>query len=238
MNNSVELINTDVNVLAKINLLDSDWEDVLSLSAILENNELKNFDILLVEYNENALFQFKSFDIDIFITESQLFDFLNPKWYIDETNLFDSNEYRFDGINHHVQLKTKDDIKVDFLLNESIINNPIENKIIDLDYKLFYESIEDIVAKKIKYRKQDNLTRDIFDIAVAIFFDKKIIENLVFSRFISLDDLDILNSSLDRLDEKKYILELEKIEPQTKEFENIALNAKNIIQKSIKSLEI
>lgn len=70
------------------------------------------------------------------------------------------------------------------------------------------------------------------------FLIKKIIENLVFSRFISLDDLDILNSSLDRLDEKKYILELEKIEPQTKEFENIALNAKNIIQKSIKSLEI
>ncbi len=69
----------------------------------------------------------------IFVTESQLFDFLNPEWYIDETNLFDSNEYRFDGINHHVQLKTKDDIKVDFLLNESIINNPIENKIIDLD---------------------------------------------------------------------------------------------------------
>ena len=57
-----------------------------------------------------AMFHFnhrKSFDIDIFITESQLFDFLNPKWYIDETNLFDSNEYRFDGINHHVQLKTK-----------------------------------------------------------------------------------------------------------------------------------
>ena len=52
-----------------------------------------------------AMFHFnhrKSFDIDIFITESQLFDFLNPKWYIDETNLFDSNEYRFDGINHHV----------------------------------------------------------------------------------------------------------------------------------------
>ena len=202
----------------------------MSCQLLLKNNKLLKIGGFLVV----ALLQ----QCFILITESQLFDFLNPKWYIDETNLFDSNEYRFDGINHHVQLKTKDDIKVDFLLNESIINNPIENKIIDLDYKLFYESIEDIVAKKIKYRKQDNLTRDIFDIAVAIFFDKKIIENLVFSRFISLDDLDILNSSLDRLDEKKYILELEKIEPQTKEFENIALNAKNIIQKSIKSLEI
>ncbi|PRM89598.1 hypothetical protein CJ671_06705 [Aliarcobacter cryaerophilus] len=124
------------------------------------------------------------------------------------------------------------------MLNEAIINKPIKNKILDLNYELFYESIEDIIAKKIKYRKQDNLTRDIFDIAMAIFFDKEIIKNLVFSRFISFDDLEILNSSLDRLDEKKYILELEKIEPQTKEFENIALNAKNIIQKNIKSLEI
>ncbi|PRM94737.1 hypothetical protein [Aliarcobacter cryaerophilus] len=124
------------------------------------------------------------------------------------------------------------------MLNEAIINKPIKNKILDLNYELFYESIEDIIAKKIKYRKQDNLTRDIFDIAMAIFFDKEIIKNLVFSRFISFDDLEILNSSLDRLDEKKYILELEKIEPQTKEFENIALNSKNIIQKNIQSLEI
>ena len=76
MNNSVELINTDVNVLATINLLDSDWEDVLSLSATLENNELKNFDILLVEYNENALFQSKSFD-DISNLKTELIKFLN-----------------------------------------------------------------------------------------------------------------------------------------------------------------
>lgn len=78
MNNSVELINTDVNVLATINLLDSDWEDVLSLSATLENNELKNFDILLVEYNENALFQFKSFD-EISKLKTELIKFLNDE---------------------------------------------------------------------------------------------------------------------------------------------------------------
>ena len=85
----------------------------------------------------------KSFDIDIFITEAQLFDFLNPKWYIDETELFDNSEYRF-------------------------------------------------------------------------------------------DDLEVLNSSLQQLDDKKYKLELEKIEPHTKEFETIALNAKRIIQDCIK----
>ncbi|WP_428022993.1 nucleotidyl transferase AbiEii/AbiGii toxin family protein [Arcobacter sp.] len=186
-----------------------------------------------------AMFHFnhrKSFDIDIFITESQLFDFLNPKWYIDETKIFDNNEYRFDGMTHHVQLKTKDDIKVDFLLNESIINKPIKDTKLDIDYELFYESVEDIIAKKIKYRKQDNLTRDIFDIAIAVSFDKSIIEKLIFSRFITFEDLEVLNNSLNKLDEKKYILELEKIEPQTKEFEKIALNGKTIIQENIKSI--
>ena len=184
-----------------------------------------------------AMFHFnhrKSFDIDIFITESQLFDFLNPKWYIDETELFDSNEYRFDGMNHHIQLKTKEEIKVDFLLNEAIINRPIKNVILPLEYELFYESIEDIIAKKIKYRKQDNLTRDIFDIAMAVAFDKRMIEKLIVSRFITFDDLEIFTASLNKLDEKRYILELEKIEAQTKEFEKIALNGKNIIQDNIK----
>ena len=92
MNNSVELINTDVNVLAKINLLDSDWEDVLSLSAILENNELKNFDILLVEYNENALFQFKSFD-DISNLKTELIKFFYDE--ISEINFSGSNNSYF-----------------------------------------------------------------------------------------------------------------------------------------------
>ena len=92
MNNSVELINTDVNVLAKIDLLDSDWGDVLSLSAILENNELKNFDILLVEYNENALFQFKSFD-DINNLKTELIKFLNDE--ISEINFSGNNNSYF-----------------------------------------------------------------------------------------------------------------------------------------------
>ena len=92
MNNSVELINTDVNVLAKIDLLDSDWEDILSLSATLENNELKNFDILLVEYNENALFQFKSFD-EISKLKTELMKFINDE--ISEIDFQGSNNSSF-----------------------------------------------------------------------------------------------------------------------------------------------
>jgi predicted nucleotidyltransferase component of viral defense system len=187
-----------------------------------------------------AMFHFnhrKSFDIDIFITEAQVFDFLNPKWYIDETTLFDQNEYRFDGMNHHVQLKTKDDIKVDFLLNEAIINRPILNTTIPLDFELYYESIEDIIAKKVKYRKEDNLTRDIFDLAVAISKNENILKDLIESRFISHEDLAKLNKSLDFLNENLYNVELEKIEPQSNEYLDIAHKAKKIIQTSIKKIK-
>ena len=188
-----------------------------------------------------AMFHFnhrKSFDIDIFITESQVFDFLNPKWYIDETTLFDNSNYRFDGISNHIQLKTKDEIKVDFLLNEAIIKAPIKNKTLDINYNLYYESIEDIIVKKVKWRKEDNLTRDIFDLAVAISKDKDILHNLVYSRFITFDDLETLNTSLSSLDLNKYGLEIERIEPQTKEYETIAKNARYIIQENIKKISL
>ncbi|HUH43417.1 MAG TPA: nucleotidyl transferase AbiEii/AbiGii toxin family protein [Sulfurimonas sp.] len=187
-----------------------------------------------------AMFHFnhrKSFDVDIFITEAQVFDFLNPKWYIDETALFDQNEYRFDGMKNHVQLKTKDDIKVDFLLNEAIINKPILNTIIPLEFKLYYESIEDIIAKKVKWRKEDNLTRDIFDLAVAISKNDDILKDLIESRFISYDDLDKLNESLNSLNQDIYNLELEKIEPQGKEYLDIAYRAKDIIQMNIRQIK-
>ncbi|MGB7402195.1 MAG: nucleotidyl transferase AbiEii/AbiGii toxin family protein [Arcobacter sp.] len=224
------------NFEQQINTLNSVYYELLA--PIEKQSSLKNWWVF-GGGTALAMFHFnhrKSFDIDIFITESQLFDFLNPKWYIDETKIFDNNEYRFDGMTHHIQLKTKDDIKVDFLLNEAIINKPIKDTKLNIDYELFYESVEDIIAKKIKYRKQDNLTRDIFDIAISISFDESIIENLIYSRFITFDDLEVLNTSLNKLDEKKYILELEKIEPQTKEFEKIALDGKNIIQKNINTL--
>ena len=129
------------NFEQQINTLNSVYYELLA--PIEKQSTLKNWWIF-GGGTALAIFHFnhrKSFDIDIFITESQVFDFLNPKWYIDESTIFDNNEYRFDGASHHIQLKTKDDIKVDFLLNEAIINKPIKNKILDLNYELFYESI-------------------------------------------------------------------------------------------------
>ena len=174
----------------------------------------------------------KSFDIDIFVSEAQVFDFLDPKWYIDETKAFSTSDYKFDGFTKHLKLKTTENIKVDFLLNEALINKPIKNTLIDLEYELYYESVEDIIAKKVKYRKEDNLTRDIFDLAVAISKDSEILQNLLYSRFITTDDLRKVNSSLNSLDKNVYKTELEKIEPED-EYIGISLNAKAIIQNNI-----
>lgn len=131
-----------------------------------------------------------------------------------------------------MKFKTSKNIKVDFLLNEALINKPIKNTLINLEYELFYESVEDIIAKKVKYRKEDNLTRDIFDLAVAISKDSGILQNLLYTRFITTDDLEKLNLSLNSLDNNVYKTELEKIEPEN-EYIEISLDAHSIIQNSI-----
>ena len=123
-----------------------------------------------------------------------------------------------------------------FILNESIIKPPIKNSILDLSYDLYYESVEDIIAKKVKWRKEDNLTRDIFDLAVAITKDEAILQNLLYSRFITFDDLKKLYSSLEKLDTVRYNLEIKLIEPQNEYYVLLAKKAREIILKNIDTI--
>jgi predicted nucleotidyltransferase component of viral defense system len=178
----------------------------------------------------------KSFDIDIFVTERQIFDFLDPKWFVDESELFDSADYRFDSSSGHLALKTRDSIKVDFLVIESVINPPLKNTLLDIGFDFYVESIEDIIAKKIRWRKEDNLARDIFDLGLAISKDERILQNLIDSRFIGFDDLKKLSQTLEKLDIKKYQLEIKKIEPEAR-FIEIANSAHFIIQENIKIIQ-
>ncbi|NLO17974.1 MAG: nucleotidyl transferase AbiEii/AbiGii toxin family protein [Arcobacter butzleri] len=177
----------------------------------------------------------KSFGLEIFITERQVFDFLDPKWFIDESKIFDNTNYRFNRFNHHLALRTKSNIKVDFLVNESIINCPIKSDILNLGFDIYVESVEDIIAKKILWRKEDNLARDIFDLALAIVKNNNILLNLIDSRFISIDDLKKLNNALTKLDKNIYKVEIGKIEPEI-EFTKIADNAQSIIYENIKNI--
>ena len=106
---------------------------------------------------------------------------------------------------------------------------PIKNTILDLDFDLYYESVEDIIAKKVKWRKEDNLARDIFDLAIALTKDENILQSLINSRFISYDDLEKLSNALNELNMTKYKLEIDKIEPQTDEYMEIALNGNGTV---------
>jgi hypothetical protein len=78
----------------------------------------------------------------------------------------------------------------------------------------------------------------VFDLAVAISKNDEILKDLVESRFISYEDLEKLNESLNSLNLDLYNLELEKIEPQSDEYLDIANRAKEIIQTNIEKLKI
>jgi len=113
---------------------------------------------------------------------------------------------------------------------------PIKNTILDLEFDLYYESVEDIIAKKVKWRKEDNLARDIFDLAVALTKDENILQSLINSKFISYEDLEKLSNALDDLNMTQYKLEIDKIEPQSDEYMQIALDGKDIIQNDIRKI--
>ncbi len=63
-----------------------------------------------------------------------------------------------------------------------------------------------------------------------------ILQSLINSRFISYEDLKKLTNALNNLNMAQYKLEIDKIEPSSKEYLNIAMKGKNIIQSSINKL--
>ncbi len=102
-----------------------------------------------------------SFDIDLFVNDAQHLGFFSPKLWIDDCSHFDSARY-IDQHNH-IGVTNKDNIKIDILLdctsNEGYIDD--SKKIFAFD--IYVESLENIIAKKITFRKTK--TRDIFDIS-------------------------------------------------------------------------
>lgn len=89
-----------------------------------------------------------------------------------------------------------------------------------------------------KWRKEDNLTRDIFDLAVAITKDETILQNLLYSRFITFDDLKKLYNSLEKLDIVRYNLEIKLIEPQNEHYVLLAKEAREIILRNIDKIQL
>jgi len=151
---------------------------------------------LAIYYFEHRL----SFDIDLFVEDIQYLDFIRPKLWIDESNSFNPTEY-IDQHNH-IGLSTSNDIKIDILADPNSTEGFMDNTKAIFPFDIYVESIENILAKKITFRKKDNKARDIFDIATAISKDNFIIKNMIETHKVTLDDILILQDSLKNLNLK------------------------------------
>lgn len=169
-----------------------------------------------------------SFDIDLFATDMQVLSHLSPKHWIDETNNFNSSSYI--DLSHHIRvLEKKNNIKIDVLVSHASSSNYLVDDSKTLFNETIYvESVEDIIAKKIVYRRHDNLTRDIIDISISIKYKENFLENLLASGLINHKDVQELYDSLSQLDQQTFHEELEIVAPFEKYLDD-AKNAPEII---------
>ena len=99
----------------------------------------------------------------------------------------------------------------------------LDNSKVIFTSDVYVESIEDIIGKKIVYRRNDNLTRDIIDIAIAIKLKNGILQNMLERGLINELDLKELKISLENLDKTTFEEEIEIVAP----FENYINDSKN-----------
>ncbi len=174
-----------------------------------------------------------SFDIDLFVNDAQYLGFFSPKLWIDDCSHFDSARY-IDQHNH-IGVTNKDNIKIDILLdctsNEGCIDD--SKKIFSFD--IYVENLENIIAKKITFRKTDNKTRDIFDISVALHHNNGLFDQLLNNQKITKQDLLIFQNSLKKLDKKRYCLEIEIVEPVSR-YKELSSNAYDFLIEKIEQI--
>jgi len=172
-----------------------------------------------------------SFDIDLFLTDQQYLSYFSPKHWIEETSNFDGVHYI--DTHNHIGVVSANDIKVDILVDSSSDSMLIDSSKSIFPFDIRVESIEDILAKKIVFRKKDNKARDIFDIAIAIDKDEKIIDNLLKNERITHEDLQIFVSALETINIEKYNIAIELVEP-IGEYITLAKKAPTFVLEHIK----
>ncbi|GHQ25006.1 hypothetical protein JP0061_02530 [Helicobacter pylori] len=175
-----------------------------------------------------------SFDIDLFVNDAQYLGFFSPKLWIDDCSHFDSAKY-IDQHNH-IGITNKDNIKIDILIDYASNEGYIDDSKKIFAFDIYIESLENIIAKKITFRKTDNKTRDIFDIAVALHNDSNLFDKLLNAQKISKQDLLTLQNSLQELNKEKYNSQIKIVKP-TQEYSHIALNAYEILTEKIDQIK-
>jgi len=173
-----------------------------------------------------------SFDIDLFLTDQQYLSYFSPKHWIEDTSDFDGNHYI--DTHNHIGVISANNIKVDILVDSSSDSLLIDRSKDIFSFDIRVESIEDILAKKIVFRKKDNKARDIFDIAVAISKNNNIIDNLLSNERINQEDLKIFLNALENINMQKYQIDIELVEP-IGEYSALGNEAPKFISDHIKS---
>jgi len=172
-----------------------------------------------------------SFDIDLFVTDCQVMSYLSPKHWLENTSLFNKDTYR-DMSDHIRVLYLNGNIKIDILISENNTGDFFkDDSMLVFNDTVYVESAENIISKKIVYRKEDNLARDIIDLAVYLEKNPEGLELLLGKELICQDDLVVLCSSLQQLDRVEYAEEVEIVSPFA-EFRSTAHQAPEIILES------
>ncbi len=174
-----------------------------------------------------------SFDIDLFLIDQQYLSYFSPKHWIEDTSNFNGSQYI--DIHNHIGVVSANNIKVDILVDSSSDTVLIDDTKTVFSFDIRVESIEDILAKKIVFRKKDNKARDIFDIAVAIQNDENIIRNLLKNERVTKEDLQIFQTALESINMQKYKTTIDLIEP-INEYLSLADEAPDFILSSLKNL--
>jgi predicted nucleotidyltransferase component of viral defense system len=172
-----------------------------------------------------------SFDIDLFLINQQYLSYFSPKHWIEDTNNFNSAQY-IDAYNH-IGVVSANNIKVDILVDSGSNSVLLDDTKTIFSFDIRVESIEDILAKKIVFRKKDNKARDIFDIAVALKKDNNIFNNLLKNKRVTEEDLNIFQTALESINIQKYKTAIEMIEPIDK-YLSLANDAPDFLLKSLK----
>jgi len=159
-----------------------------------------------------ALFHFQhrlSHEIDIFVHDPQYFSFLSPKWFIDHQEVFHS-EYLEQA--DHISLATLVGVKVDIILAPILTDKlPVLRRIGPI--ACYVDSLEEIIAKKIRYRRGQAKTRDIVDLGIAVSRFPGLLKELVEQNAVTLDELFEWRYTLAELDRDRYLQELDIIAP-------------------------
>ncbi|ETD24220.1 nucleotidyl transferase AbiEii/AbiGii toxin family protein [Helicobacter macacae] len=167
----------------------------------------------------------RSFDIDLFVDDRQYLSFFSPKLWILENSKFNDS---YTELAHHIGFSTKENIKIDILASPFIEKALLDDSKSFFSQSVYIHSIEDIIANKIRFRKLDNKTRDIFDIVASIQKYPNLIDDLLEKESINKNDIKDLKTAIQTLNYEKYHNDIEMMQP-IQEYKEIALNAPKIL---------